>query len=213
MTTSHAAATAAGTVPAARTAPDAHPAAIPGQQFPLGATPGEHAGMTGTNFAIASSVADSVTLCLFDASGTETQIPVTENDADVWHAFVPGVGPGQSYGYRVDGPWDPAQGLRCNPAKLLQPRRWPAGTERLRERDVERDPDEHERQDERANTVTAADERAEPKPRSPTWTYRLFGRRFLIVTEITPSRGAGSPSRAASGTTRRRAAVAEACHL
>ena len=120
MTTSHAAATAAGTVPAARTAPDARPgAAIPGLPFPLGATPGEHVGMAGTNFAIASSVADSVTLCLFDAVGTETQIPLDDNDADVWHAFVPGAGPGQSYGYRVDGPWDPAQGLRCNPAKLL----------------------------------------------------------------------------------------------
>ena len=42
-----------------------------------------------------------------------------DNDAEVWHAFVPGVGPGQAYGYRVGGPWDPAQGLRCNPAKLL----------------------------------------------------------------------------------------------
>ena len=73
----------------------------------------------GTNFALASSVAGSVTLCLFDAAGTETQIPVTDNDADIWHAFVTGIGPGQSYGYRVSGPWDPAQGLRCNPAKLL----------------------------------------------------------------------------------------------
>ena len=118
MTTSHAA--AAGTVPAARTAPDARPgAAIPGRPFPSGATPGEHVGMAGTNFAIASSVATSVTLCLFDAAGTETQIPLPDNDAGVWHAFVPGIGPGQSYGYRVDGPWDPAQGLRCNPAKLL----------------------------------------------------------------------------------------------
>ena len=58
-------------------------------------------------------------MCLFDAAGTETQIPVTDNDADVWHAFVPGAGPGQAYGYRVSGPWDPARGLRCNPAKLL----------------------------------------------------------------------------------------------
>ena len=94
-------------------------AALPGSPFPLGATPGEHLGIAGTNFAIASSVAGSVTLCLFDAAGAETQIPLTDNDADVWHAFVPGVGPGQAYGYRVDGPWNPAQGLRCNPAKLL----------------------------------------------------------------------------------------------
>ncbi|MFY9930683.1 MAG: glycogen debranching protein GlgX [Streptosporangiaceae bacterium] len=105
MTTSQTTAAAAG--------------ALPGTQFPLGATPGERLGIAGTNFAIASTVADSVTLCLFDAAGTETQIPLLDNDADVWHGFVPGVGPGQSYGYRVGGPWDPAQGLRCNPAKLL----------------------------------------------------------------------------------------------
>ena len=110
--------TAAGTVPAPRVAPDAG-AALPGTPFPLGATPGEQAGVAGTNFAIASSVADSVTLCLFDKAGAETQIPVRDNDADVWHAFVPGIGPGQAYGYRVGGPWDPARGLRCNPAKLL----------------------------------------------------------------------------------------------
>ena len=85
----------------------------------LGATPGEHLGVAGTNFALASSVATSVTLCLFDAAGTETQIPLTDNDADIWYGFVPGAGPGQAYGYRVDGPWDPGQGLRCNPAKLL----------------------------------------------------------------------------------------------
>ncbi len=93
--------------------------ALPGKQFPLGATPGEQAGVAGVNFAIASSVADSVTLCLFDKTGAETPIPVRDNDADVWHAFVPGVSPGQAYGYRVGGPWDPARGLRCNPAKLL----------------------------------------------------------------------------------------------
>ena len=60
-----------------------------------------------------------MTVCLFDETGAETQIPLLDNDADVWHAFVPGVGPGQAYGYRVSGPWNPAQGLRCNPAKLL----------------------------------------------------------------------------------------------
>jgi len=92
---------------------------LPGRPFPLGAAPGEQAGTAGTNFAIASSVADSVTLCLFDAAGAETQIPLADNDADVWHAFVPRIGPGQAYGYRVGGPWNPAQGLRCNPAKLL----------------------------------------------------------------------------------------------
>src|SRR5690348_794229 len=92
---------------------------LPGKPFPLGATPGEQVGIAGTNFAIASSVASSITLCLFDEAGAETQIPLRDNDADVWHAFVPGVGPGQAYGYRVAGPWDPGRGLRCNPAKLL----------------------------------------------------------------------------------------------
>ena len=120
MTTSQATTTAAGAVPAARAAPNSHSAvALPGRPFPLGATPGEHLGLAGTHFAIASSVASSVTLCLFDEAGAETQIPLTDNDADIWHAFIPGVGPGQSYGYRVGGPWDPARGLRCNPAKLL----------------------------------------------------------------------------------------------
>jgi isoamylase len=119
MTTSKAA-TAAGAVPAARTAPDVRPGtALPGWPFPLGATPGEQLGVAGTNFALASTVADSVTLCLFDAAGTETQIPLTDYDADIWHAFLPGIGPGQAYGYRVGGPWDPDRGLRCNPAKLL----------------------------------------------------------------------------------------------
>ena len=68
MTSSQTTTTAAGAVPAARLAPDARPAAaLPGQPFPLGATPGTHLGIAGTNFAIASSVASSVTLCLFDA--------------------------------------------------------------------------------------------------------------------------------------------------
>jgi isoamylase len=118
--------TSAVTVPGARVAPDTYArpdaraaGALPGMPYPLGATPGERMGKTGTNFAIASSVATGVTLCLFDENGRETQIPFRENDADVWHAFVPGAGPGQAYGYRVSGPWDPAQGQRCNPAKLL----------------------------------------------------------------------------------------------
>jgi isoamylase len=95
------------------------PGALPGLPFPLGAAPGEQAGVAGTNFAVASSVAEGVTLCLFDEAGAETLVPVRDNDADVWHVFVPGVGPGQAYGYRVAGPWDPDRGLRCNPAKLL----------------------------------------------------------------------------------------------
>jgi len=120
MTTNQAPATAAGAVPAARSAPDNRtPVALPGSPFPLGATPGTRLGIAGTNFAIASSVASGVTLCLFDEAGAETPIPLRDNDADVWHAFVPGADPGQAYGYRVEGPWDPARGLRCNPAKLL----------------------------------------------------------------------------------------------
>jgi glycogen operon protein len=88
--------------------------ALPGTAFPLGATPSSG----GTNFAVASA-GDGVLLCLFDAAGVETQISLRERDGDLWHGFVPGVGPGQAYGYRVPGPYDPQRGLRCNPAKLL----------------------------------------------------------------------------------------------
>src|SRR5215472_7987979 len=118
MTSDQATGTAAGAVPGTQAASGAQAAeALPGSPFPLGATPGQQAGVAGTNFAIASTVADGVTLCLFDEAGAETQIRLRDNDADVWHAFVPGAGPGQAYGYRVSGPWDPARGLRCNPAK------------------------------------------------------------------------------------------------
>ena len=88
---------------------------LPGSRFPLGATAGDG----GTNFAVASGVADGMVLCLFDEGGAETQIPLRDHDAGVWHAFVPGIGAGQAYGYRATGPYDPARGLRCNPAKLL----------------------------------------------------------------------------------------------
>ncbi len=90
-------------------------AVLPGSPFPLGATP--MAG--GTNFAVASGSAEGMVLCLFDDSRTETQIPLQDLDAGVWHGFVPRVGPGQAYGYRATGPYDPARGLRCNPTKLL----------------------------------------------------------------------------------------------
>src|SRR3954467_7562130 len=89
-------------------------AALPGSLFPLGATLTDR----GTNFAV-TSAADGILLCLFDADGTETQIPLTERDGGVWHGFVPGVGSGQRYGYRAIGPYDPARGLRWNPPKLL----------------------------------------------------------------------------------------------
>ncbi|WP_138735784.1 glycogen debranching protein GlgX [Modestobacter excelsi] len=87
----------------------------PGSAYPLGAT---YDG-TGTNFAIFSEVAEKVELCLFDEAGNETRIRLPEMDAYVWHAFIPGIQPGQRYGFRVHGPHDPAQGQRCNPAKLL----------------------------------------------------------------------------------------------
>src|SRR5664279_5780852 len=87
----------------------------PGRPFPLGAT----LAPDGTNFAVASEIAEGVTLCLFDKSGAERQLPLEECDAGVWHGFVPGVGAGQRYGYRVYGPYERAQGLRCNPNKLL----------------------------------------------------------------------------------------------
>ncbi len=87
----------------------------PGSPFPLGATLRDD----GTNFAIFSEVADSIELCLFDDDGVETRIPLLEFDAFIWHAFVPGVGAGQRYGYRVHGPNDPAAGQRANPNKLL----------------------------------------------------------------------------------------------
>jgi isoamylase len=91
----------------------------PGTAYPLGAT----FDGSGTNFALFSEVADHVELCLFeeddDGRRAETRVPVTEVDAYVWHVYLPHVQPGQLYGYRVHGPWDPAHGLRCNPAKVL----------------------------------------------------------------------------------------------
>ncbi len=87
----------------------------PGRPYPLGAT----CTPDGTNFAVASSIADGVILCLFDAAGAERQVSLVENDADIWHGFVPGIAAGQLYGYRIQGPYEPAAGLRCNPHKLL----------------------------------------------------------------------------------------------
>ena len=91
----------------------------PGNAYPLGAT----FDGSGTNFALFSEVAERVELCLVDLDDagrrSETRVDLTEVDAYVWHAYLPEVQPGQCYGYRVHGPWDPAQGLRCNPNKLL----------------------------------------------------------------------------------------------
>jgi isoamylase len=87
----------------------------PGTAYPLGAN---YDG-SGTNFALFSEVAEKVELCLFDAQGHETRVRLPEMDGLIWHAFLPGVEPGQRYGYRVYGPFDPTNGQRCNPNKLL----------------------------------------------------------------------------------------------
>src|SRR5580693_7064343 len=91
----------------------------PGAPYPLGATWDG----TGTNFALFSEVAEQVELCLLSgdepAQLTEDRIPLHEVDGFVWHGYLPGIGPGQRYGYRVHGPYDPGRGQRCNPAKLL----------------------------------------------------------------------------------------------
>ncbi|WP_333775733.1 glycogen debranching protein GlgX [Streptomyces sp. IBSBF 3136] len=86
-----------------------------GHPYPLGAVfDGQ-----GTNFALFSEVAERVELILVDDRGAHTKVPLHEVDGFVWHAYLPGVGPGQRYGYRVHGPWQPSLGHRCNPAKLL----------------------------------------------------------------------------------------------
>ena len=87
----------------------------PGSAYPLGATFDGN----GTNFALFSEIAEQVELCLFDDDGTETRVTFAESDAYVWHAYLPGVSPGQRYGYRVTGPYDPSKGQRANPNKLL----------------------------------------------------------------------------------------------
>ena len=98
------------------TPPTAQPAtvgrapALPGRPFPLGATVRDG----GTNFAVEAATADSMLVCLFDEGGAESQIPLLDYDAGVWHGFLPGVGAGQAYGYRAGGRYDPGSGLRFN---------------------------------------------------------------------------------------------------
>jgi glycogen operon protein len=87
----------------------------PGNPFPLGAT----STGAGTNFSLFSEHAERVELCLFDDDDVETRVELTERTAHHWHGYLPEVGPGQRYGYRVHGPYDAARGLRFNPAKLL----------------------------------------------------------------------------------------------
>ena len=88
---------------------------LPGDAYPLGAT---YDGL-GTNFSVFSQAAEAVELCLFDEDGQEARHELREVDAYLWHGYLEEVEPGQRYGFRVHGPYDPAQGLRCNPAKLL----------------------------------------------------------------------------------------------
>ncbi len=87
----------------------------PGNPQPLGAI---YDG-AGTNFALFSEVARKVELCLFDDDGRETRVELPERTGYVWHGYLPRVGPGQRYGYRVHGPFEPAHGHLCHPSKLL----------------------------------------------------------------------------------------------
>jgi isoamylase len=89
---------------------------LPGKPYPLGATPSSK----GTNFAIYSENATAVHVCFFDDDGKQIDcVELKEQTAFVWHGFLSGIKPGQRYGYRVDGPWDPEHGLRFNSSKLL----------------------------------------------------------------------------------------------
>ena len=87
----------------------------PGAAYPLGATWDGW----GTNFALFSEAAERVELCLFDEAGTESRIELGEVDGFVWHGYLPAISPGQRYGYRVHGPYEPRRGSRCAPSKLL----------------------------------------------------------------------------------------------
>src|SRR5207253_10346647 len=87
----------------------------PGSPYPLGAT---YDG-SGTNFSVFSEVATRVELCLFDEAGNQTCADFPETTAFLWHGYAPNISPGQRYGFRVHGPWEPQAGHRCNPSKLL----------------------------------------------------------------------------------------------
>jgi len=88
---------------------------LPGSQYPLGALFDGR----GANFALFSEAAEGVTLCLFDDLGQETCVELPEQTDYVWHGYLEGLQPGQRYGYRVHGPWAPAEGKRSNDAKVL----------------------------------------------------------------------------------------------
>jgi len=89
---------------------------LAGKPYPLGANPSPK----GTNFSVYSEHATAIHICLFDDQGRQTEsITLRERTAFVWHGFIKGIGPGQLYGIRAEGPWDPEHGQRFNPAKLL----------------------------------------------------------------------------------------------
>jgi isoamylase len=88
-------------------------------EVPTRAPLGAHHDGSGASFALFSGVAEAVELCTFDESGEETRWGLGQGDGFVWQGYLPDVRPGQRYGYRVHGPWDPSSGVRCNPAKLL----------------------------------------------------------------------------------------------
>ncbi|TMB05252.1 MAG: glycogen debranching protein GlgX, partial [Deltaproteobacteria bacterium] len=87
----------------------------PGRRYPLGAT----FDGAGTNFSLFSELAEKVELCLFDDAGKETRVDLPEVTGFTWHGYAPGIAPGQRYGFRVHGPYNPAEGKRCNRYKLL----------------------------------------------------------------------------------------------
>jgi glycogen operon protein len=89
--------------------------ARPGSPYPLGATPSAE----GTNFAVYSASATAVELCLFDEDDSETRVRVPHRTEHVWHVHLDSVGPGQAYGYRVHGAWEPERGLRFNARCVL----------------------------------------------------------------------------------------------
>src|ERR1700754_116334 len=95
--------------------PASVPTVWPGDAYPLGAT---YDG-AGTNFSLFSEVAERVELCLIAKDGSEERINLDEVDAYAWHSSLPTTTPGQRYGFRVHGQWDPGSGPRCDPSKLL----------------------------------------------------------------------------------------------
>ena len=87
----------------------------PGRNYPLGASWSEES----TNFAVYAPAGTQAWVCLFDDEDVETRYALTERSLGIWHGALPGIAPGTRYGYRVDGPWLPKEGLRFNPHKLL----------------------------------------------------------------------------------------------